>query len=76
MGQNSRTDTLPLHFVFIGVGIFTTRSFKCGDFLLEYAGELFDKKEGEKRFVEYAAELGSFLYFFKHKQGGKMCTFW
>ena len=31
----------------VGFGVFTTKEFKRGDFLLEYAGELIDNKAGK-----------------------------
>lgn len=32
----------------IGDGVFAIKDFKCGEFLLEYAGNLVSKVEGEK----------------------------
>ena len=63
-----------LSFIFItchnyfslGFGVFTTKSFQKGSFLLEYPGELVSDKEGENRHLDYGRRsLGSFLYFFE-----------
>lgn len=52
-----------------GEGVFTTKRFKCGDFLLEYRGDLIRNfGEALKREKEHAAaDQGNFLYFFKYK---------
>lgn len=57
---------------YIGKGVFATREFKNGDFLLQYKGELISAKEGEQREKEYSSEQGSFLYFFQWK-GATFC---
>ena len=50
----------------VGFGVFTTKPFSKGSFLLEYAGDLVSEEEGEKRHEEYGTRgLGSFLYFFQ-----------
>ena len=41
-------------------------TFRRGDFLCCYKGELISKAEGERRKNDYEEELGSFLFFFKH----------
>lgn len=60
-------------FVFdftIGHGVFTTRDFEKGSFLLEYPGELITSEEGEARNEEYKKrKLGSFLYYFPSADG-------
>ena len=48
----------------IGVGVFATRSFERGDFLLEYFGSLIPKEKGE--LVLEKNLQGSFVYFFEH----------
>jgi len=46
-----------------------------GLFLLEYPGPLLTAEEGSKREEQYESEkLGSYLYFFKCKDGSKMCV--
>ena len=50
--------------MFIGVGVFATRSFERGDFLLEYFGSLIPKEKGE--LVLEKNLQGSFVYFFEH----------
>ena len=44
-----------------GRGVFTTRRFSKGDFLLEYKGELVSHKEGCEREISYPEDLGSYL---------------
>ncbi|CAH3186026.1 unnamed protein product, partial [Porites lobata] len=48
-----------------GKGVFTTREFKSGDFLLEYRGEIVGRKEAEERENKYLPHHGSFMYFFQ-----------
>lgn len=48
----------------IGYGLFTTKQFRKGDFLLEYAGEHISSEEGEKREDDYPESMGNFLFFF------------
>lgn len=55
-----------------GRGVAADCTFRSGDFLCNYKGELITKTEGERRKVDYKEELGSYLFFFKH--GGK--DFW
>ncbi|XP_068692866.1 N-lysine methyltransferase KMT5A-B-like [Montipora foliosa] len=50
---------------FIGRGVFTTKEFSKGQFLLEYKGELISQDEGSSREQSYDEDLGSFLFFFK-----------
>ena len=49
-----------------GHGTFAKEDFSQGQYLLEYKGELIDRKEGEKRERLYPQSVGSFLYFFRH----------
>ena len=53
-------------FKWIGRGVFTTRPFHKGEFLLVYRGKLLTKVEGEKREEQYPQEV-NFLFFFEHK---------
>lgn len=48
----------------IGDGVFAIKDFKCGEFLLEYAGNLVSKVEGEKLQKKYSEDVGSFLFFY------------
>ncbi|XP_067040063.1 N-lysine methyltransferase KMT5A-A-like isoform X1 [Acropora muricata] len=50
---------------YIGKGVFATREFQMGDFLLQYKGELISGEEGERREKRYSSDLGNFLYFFQ-----------
>jgi histone-lysine N-methyltransferase SETD8 len=60
------------HLIFTGYGIFTTRPFEKGEFLLQYIGEEVTEQEAEKREMLYEKEnKGSFIYFYKEK--GKTC---
>lgn len=48
--------------------MFTTKLFTEHEFLLEYAGELITKEEGEERHVAYEKEnVGSFLFVYKNQ---------
>ena len=57
--------------LFSGCGVFTTKDFSKGDFLLEYVGERITRKEALKRETNYKASQGSFLFFFFDGQGRK-----
>lgn len=59
-------------FCLLGRGVFTTKLFSKGDFLLEYKGELITEDEGSRREDLYDPDLGSFFFFFKD---GSKC-FW
>ena len=48
----------------LGKGVFATKMFQKGSFLLEYKGELISQEEGERREEEYDESLGSFIFFF------------
>ena len=54
-----------LFLFFLGKGVFATKFFSKGDFLLEYRGELITRDEGSEREDFYNPDLGSFLFFFK-----------
>ncbi|XP_038061075.1 uncharacterized protein LOC119731860 [Patiria miniata] len=53
----------------IGFGVFTTRSFDKGDFLLEYKGEVMSEKEASSR---HYTSRHSYQYFFRWN-GKSMC---
>ena len=48
-----------------GKGVFATKDFRAGEFLLEYHGELISNEEACRREQCYPSRLGSFLFFFK-----------
>lgn len=56
--------------VFIGHGVFTTKQFVKGAFLLEYDGDLIKNYKHACRLEkEYEqAGLGSYMYFFKYQE--------
>ena len=56
----------------IGKGVFATRDFRAGDFLLEYHGELIAIEEARRREKSYPLALGSFLFFFRDKNSALM----
>ena len=54
-------------FIFIGFGVFATKSFKKGEFLLQYAGDVVTEERAQKLEIKYTkANKGSYMYFFKH----------
>ena len=58
-----------------GRGIFSTRSFHKGEFVVEYAGDLITSQEAEVREKKYSKntdKYGSYMYYFVHK-GTKRC---
>ena len=59
---------LTMCLYFQGYGIFATKEYQKGSYILEYAGEVVSAKKAEKLEVLYASKsLGNFLYFFgKH----------
>ncbi len=61
---------VPAWFVEKGRGVTTIRIFKKGEFVLEYKGELINKKEAMKRDARYSKDerKGSFLFFFKFQE--------
>ena len=54
-------------FFFQGRGIFATRNFFKGDFIVEYSGDLIDVKKAKEREGEYSMDLskGCYMYYFK-----------
>ena len=60
-----------LTYLFSGSGVFTTKFFKKGEFLLEYRGDYVGYSEALKREKNYKQCQGSFLFFFKDKRYGK-----
>eukprot|EP00112_Aurelia_sp_Birch-Aquarium-sp1_P010795 Seg2294.2 transcript_id=Seg2294.2/GoldUCD/mRNA.D3Y31 product="N-lysine methyltransferase KMT5A-A" protein_id=Seg2294.2/GoldUCD/D3Y31 len=56
----------------IGMGVYTSKPFKKGCFLLHYSGELISREEAEWRERHYKKSLGSYMYFFSH-EGNIMC---
>ena len=72
---NSKTSTnLRVCFIYhVGKGVFTTRPFNKGHFLLCYKGEIITGREGERREQAYPDESGIFLYFYK--DNGKTCWY-
>jgi len=52
-----------------GRGVFATRAFAKGDFIVEYAGDLISLREAKKRETNYAkdAAIGCYMYFFEFK---------
>ena len=48
-----------------GRGVIADRSFKKGDFLCCYKGDLLSKTEGKRRMHEYEEKLGSYIFFFQ-----------
>ena len=52
-----------------GRGVFSTQSFKKGDLVCEYAGDLIDYKEAKTREAKYGTDetIGSYMYFFEYQ---------
>jgi SET domain-containing protein len=46
------------------MGVFANKDYRKGEFIVEYDGELINKKEGEKREKEYQQDLGSYIFFY------------
>jgi len=74
--KEERIDGLEIRDVPLkGRGIFSTRKFFQGEFVVEYAGDLITPKEAEVRDAKYSAntdKYGSYMYYFVHK-GTKWC---
>jgi len=74
--KEERIDGLEIQKVPLkGRGIFSTRSFHKGEFVVEYAGDLITPKEAEVRDEKYSKntdKYGSYMYYFVHK-GTKWC---
>jgi len=65
-----REDGLTVHnFAGKGRGVVTTRLFRKGEFVVEYAGDLIDMTEARIRERLYAADqnTGCYMYYFQHK---------
>lgn len=57
----------------IGYGVIATKSFKKGEFLLQYPGDLISEREGKRRNTIYAEEgHGCYLFYFSHN-GRRYC---
>lgn len=52
-----------------GRGVFATKLFSKGDFIVEYAGDLINLREAKKRETNYAKDpsIGCYMYFFEFK---------
>ena len=56
-------------FFTVECGVFATKSFAPGSFLLNYPGDLISEKEAEKREKQYSKQSkGCFMYFFEHEK--------
>lgn len=67
---SKREDGLAVHmFVGKGRGIISTKEFKRGDFVVEYAGELISMEEARMRESTYSQDqnTGCYMYYFSHK---------
>ena len=56
------------YLISTGKGVFASRDFCEGEFLLEYDGEIISYLEGQRRMANYPERLGSFLYGFTFKK--------
>ena len=74
--KEERIDGLEIQNVPLkGRGIFSTRPFHKGEYVVEYAGDLITPKEAEVREKKYSKntdKYGSYMYYFEHK-GTKRC---
>ena len=52
-----------------GRGVIATKNFAKCDFVVEYAGELIDNSDANKREVKYSMDVnkGCYMYYFQHK---------
>ena len=70
--KEERIDGLEIRTVPLkGRGIFSTRSFHKGEFVVEYAGDLITTEEAEVRDEKYSKNIdkyGSFMYLFVYKE--------
>lgn len=63
-----KPDIILFFFEFKGVGVFATKGFKPGAFLLQYPGELVSEKEAERREKLYKQQYkGCFMYYFTYE---------
>ena len=53
-----------LSHIFIGYGVFASKVFSIGQYLLTYKGSLLNVEEGEARMK--TDQAGNFLFFFDH----------
>ncbi|XP_023020512.2 SET domain containing 8 [Leptinotarsa decemlineata] len=53
-----------------GRGVFTTRNFNKGEFVVEYSGDLIDLQEAYHREHEYEQDenMGCYMYYFKYNE--------
>lgn len=58
-----------------GRGVVAKKEIKCGDFVLEYSGELLSFNEAKKRELFYGNQegIGCYMYYFKYKDK-KFCV--
>ena len=51
-----------------GRGVVASRAFAKGDYVVEYAGDLIDMQEAERREAEYSRDTskGCYMYYFQH----------
>ena len=57
-----------------GRGIFATKGFKKGEFVVEYHGDLLELAEAKKREAQYALDpqKGCYMYYFQYQSK----TYW
>ena len=48
----------------LGYGVFATKKFEKGQYLLTYKGPLLNAKDGEEKIAD--GQGGNFVYFFQH----------
>ncbi|XP_071150859.1 cell adhesion molecule Dscam2-like isoform X2 [Mytilus edulis] len=56
-----------------GKGVFASKFFKKGDFLMEYHGELISGNDGKRRLTQYPNSVGSYIMFFRFAEK-EMCV--
>ncbi|XP_076105616.1 uncharacterized protein LOC143073743 [Mytilus galloprovincialis] len=56
-----------------GKGVFASKFFQKGDFLMEYHGELISGNDGKRRLKEYPNSFGSYIMFFRFAEK-EMCV--
>ncbi len=61
-----------------GRGVVATRDFKRGDFVVEYAGDLIDRKTAKSREEKYKknSKIGCYMYYFSHKNMNYWYVLW
>ena len=55
----------------IGKGVFTTKEFAAGDFLLEYVGTKLTAKEAAEREDDYKKQKKKRCYMYHYREDGK-----